>query len=104
MIPEQELLGLDPHVVQHVQQFVIRLHQMQLSLRMPASELNGKVRWHRRVVLTVKNDRGLPDLRIVFVLAAIFDQLIAQLDSPSLAVMEHFQNTAALPLLHGRLA
>src|ERR1700730_6801361 len=71
---------------------------------MPAGELNGKIRGHNRIVLSVENQRGLPDLRIIFILMSVCDQLIAELDRAALAVMENFEDTTALPFVHGCLS
>jgi hypothetical protein len=76
---------------------VIGLHQAQLGLRVLPAEIHGVLGRHDIVVLAVKDERGLRELRIGCIVKPIFDQLVAELRFAPFAVMEHLENAGALP-------
>ena len=76
----QKRLDFRPHRVQHVEQFVVGVHQMQRGVGVLLRKRYGESRGDYSIALSMENQRWLEKIGIILVKSAIFHQAVR--DSP----------------------
>src|ERR1017187_7571621 len=97
---DQEAGDFRGHVVEHVEQLVIGVENLQSCVGVAGREFARRGNGDGIVIDAVKNQRGLGEIRVIFVAAGIRQELIAEAAIAILSVMEYFHRAGTSPFFH----